>query len=80
MNCGNEYSETIYHSFEDREVQVNGKVLILQEPPLHSVASSSLSYFDLFPSLYDLLTRRQILIPSRRFYILILFEVAMKSS
>ena len=80
MNCGNEYSETIDHSSRDREVQVNGKVLILQEPPLHSVASSSLSYFDLFPSLYDLLTTRQILIPSRRFYILILFEVAMKSS
>ena len=42
MNCGNEYSETIDHSSEDREVQVNGNVLILQEPPLHSVASSSL--------------------------------------
>ena len=80
MNCGNEYSETIYHSSEDREVQVNEKVLILQEPLLHSVAYPSLSYFDLFSSLHDLLTRRQILIPSRRFYILILFEVAMKSS
>ena len=79
MKCVNEYSETIYHSSEDREFQVNGEALILQEPRLHSVAYPSPSYFDFFPSLYDLLTRRQILIPSRRFYILILFEVALKS-
>ena len=79
MECVNEYSETIYHSSKVREFQVNGEVLILQEPLLHSVASHSPSYVDLFPYLYDLLTRRQILISSLRFYTLILFEVALKS-
>ena len=79
MKCVNEYSETIYHSSKVREFQVNGEVLILQEPLLHSVASLSPSYVDLFPYLYDLLTRRQILISSLRFYTLILFEVALKS-
>ena len=69
IKCVNEYSETIYHSPEDREVPINGEVLILQEPLLHSVTYPNPSYFNLFPSLYDLLTRRQILIPSRRFYI-----------
>ena len=61
MKCVNEYwiSETVYHSSEDREFQVNGEALILQEPRLHSVAYPSPSYFDFFPSLYDLLTRRQ---------------------
>ena len=78
MKCVNEYSETINHSSKVREFQVNGEVLILQEPLLHSVASHSPSYVDLFPYLYDLLTRRQILI-SLRFYTLILFEVALKS-
>ena len=79
MKCVNEYSETIYHSSKVREFQVNGEVLILQEPLLHSVASHSPSYVDLFPSLYDLLTIRQILISSLKFYTLILFEVALKS-
>ena len=79
MKCVNEYSETIYHSSKVREFQVNGEVLILQEPLLHSVASHSPSYVDLFPYLYDLLTRRQILISPLRFYTLILFEVALKS-
>ena len=79
MKCVNKYSETIYHSSKVREFQVNGEVLILQEPLLHSVASHSPSYVDLFPYLYDLLTRRQILISSLRFYTLILFEVALKS-
>ena len=60
MKCVNEYSETIYHSSKVREFQVNGEALILQEPLLHSVASHSPSYVDLFPYLYDLLTRRQI--------------------
>ena len=41
MKCVNEYSETIYHSSKVREFQVNGEVLILQEPLLHSVASHS---------------------------------------
>ena len=61
MKCVNEYwiSETVYHSSEDREFQVNGEALILQEPLLHSVAYPSPSYLDLFPSLYDLLARRQ---------------------
>ena len=79
VKCVNEYSETIYNSSKVREFQVNGEALILQEPLLHSVASHSLSYVDLFPSLYDLLTRRQIPISSLQFYILILFEVALKS-
>ena len=79
MKCVNEYSETIYHSSKVREFQVNGEVLILQEPPLHSVASHSPSYVDLFPYLYDLLTRRQILTSSLRFYTLILLEVTLKS-
>ena len=79
VKCVNEYSETIYHSSKVREFQVNGEVLILQEPLLHSVTSHSPSYVDLFPYLYDLLTRRQILISSLRFYTLILFEVALKS-
>ena len=80
MKCVNEYSETICHSSKVREFQVNGEALILLEPLLHSVASHSPSYVDLFPSLYDLLTRRQILISSLRFCILILFEVALKRS
>ena len=79
MKCVNEYSETIYHSSKVREFQVNREALILQEPLLHSVASHSPSYVDLFPYLYDLLTRRQILISALRFYTLILFEVALKS-
>ena len=50
MKCVNEYSETICRSSKVREFQVNGEALILLEPLLHSVASHSPSYVDLFPS------------------------------